>query len=90
MNIPRKHVLAFLTTQEELKEVSYALEGLGLLMAKEQASKAKQVVLLKRTFNQNDFQGGYIRFWRVIGPATHPSLNSDISVLKLKEWGLIK
>lgn len=46
-------------------------------------------VILKRTFNQPDFQGGLIKFWRVVGPSNHPSLNSDISLEKLKEWRLL-
>lgn len=53
------------------------------------APKENGTVILKRTFNQDDFQGGYVKFWRVIGPLTHPSLNSDLSVEGLKDWGII-
>ncbi len=69
-----KLALEALTTPEELSE--------ALVIG-------KQPIKLRRTFNQSDFKGGYVKFWRVIGPAGHPSLNSDISTLKLKEWGLI-
>ena len=53
------------------------------------APKENGTVILKRTFNQDDFQGGYVKFWRVIGPATHRNLNSDLSIVGLKEWGII-
>jgi len=66
--------LKFLTTEDELKEV--------LIVGKE-------VVKLRRTFNQSDFKGGYIKFWRVIGPKTHRSYESDLSLEGLKEWGVI-
>lgn len=45
--------------------------------------------ILKRTFNQEDGLGGFIRYWRVIGPAWHPNLNSDLSLEGLKDWGII-
>lgn len=70
----RKQALEALVVPEELAEV----KAIG-----------RKPVILKRTFNQSDFKGGYVRFWRVIGPEGHPSLNSDISTLKLQEWGLI-
>lgn len=47
--------------------------------------KENGTLLLKRTFNQSDFQGGYIKYWRVVGPLNHPNLNSDISLEWLKE-----
>jgi hypothetical protein len=53
------------------------------------APKDNLTVILKRTFNQNDFQGGYIKFWRVIGPLSHPNINSDLSALGLKAIGVI-
>lgn len=54
------------------------------------APKENGTLLLKRTFNQSDFNGGMIKFWRVVGPANHPNLNSDISQEWLKEQGLLK
>ncbi len=53
------------------------------------APKENGTLILKRTFNQDDFKGSYIKFWRVVGPANHPSLNSDISLEWLKEKGYI-
>lgn len=47
-------------------------------------------VILKRTFNQSDFKGGYMKFWRIIGPKGHPNLNSDLSIEGLREWNIIK
>jgi hypothetical protein len=47
-------------------------------------------VILKRTFNQPDFQGGFVKYWRVIGPANHKNINSDLSLEGLKEWGIIQ
>lgn len=35
-------------------------------------------VILKRTFDQSDFQGGFYSMWRIIGPASHKQLNSDL------------
>lgn len=51
-------------------------------------------VRLKRTFNQKTYNQalectGVVRFWRVVGPQGHPSLNSDLSVEGLREWRLI-
>lgn len=46
-------------------------------------------VILKRTFNMEDGRGNILKFWRVIGPASHPNLNSDLSQLGLREWGII-
>lgn len=54
------------------------------------APKENGTVILRRTFNQSDFKGGLIKFWRVIGPVSHPSLNSDLSLEGLKTWGLIR
>lgn len=47
------------------------------------------LAILKRTFNQDDGRGGVIRYWRVVGPAWHPNLNSDLSLEGLKEWGIL-
>ena len=45
-------------------------------------------VLLKRTFNQSDFRGGFIRYWRVMSE-WHPRYQSDLSELGLREAAII-
>jgi len=87
--------LKALTTEEELWEVMM----IGTTVKPEVGQKLEDVqlkrtfndapVLLRRTFNQSDFQGGYIKFWRIIGPLSHPNLNSDLSLQGLKEWGIL-
>jgi hypothetical protein len=52
------------------------------------APKENGTLILKRTFNQSDFNGGFIKYWRIVGPANHPNLNSDISQLWLAEHGV--
>lgn len=54
------------------------------------APKENGTVLLKRTFNMKAFDGSLMKFWRVIGPETHPNLNSDLSIEGLKDWGIIQ
>ena len=54
------------------------------------APKENGTIILKRTFNQSDFQGGMIKYWRVVGPETHKNLNSDLSLQGLKDWGIIQ
>lgn len=46
-------------------------------------------VILKRTFNQSDFKGGYIKYWRVVGPLNHRYINSDLSIEGLKDARII-
>lgn len=70
--------LEALTTKEELAEV----------VAVGTAPK-RSVVKLRRTYNQSDFQGGFIRYWRVVAPATHRNYESDLSYQGLVEWGII-
>jgi hypothetical protein len=43
------------------------------------------VVTYKPTFMQGDMQ-----FYRIMGPVGHPHLNSDMSMLGMKEWGIIQ
>ncbi len=69
--------------------------GLSVLCVPEEIEELKAVgvkpttrVTLKRTFNMS-FDGETLKFWRVIGPENHPNLNSDLSVLGLREWGII-
>lgn len=76
--------LRALTVEGERVEVLAVLNGKG----------DKMLVLLKRTFNQKTYDAnlksnGVIRFWRVIGPVTHPNFNSDLSIDGLKQWGII-
>ncbi len=52
------------------------------------APVARRVVTLKRTFNMS-MAGQTLKFWRVTGPETHPNYMSDLSVLGLKEWGIL-
>jgi hypothetical protein len=52
------------------------------------APKENATVILRRTFNMT-FDGHTLRFWRVMAPATHPNINSDLSELGLREWGVI-
>lgn len=59
-------------------------------MINQNAPKENDTVILKRTFNQSDFRGGWIKYWRVMGPQTHKCYHSDLSVAGLKEWGIIR
>jgi len=45
-------------------------------------------VILKRTFDQSDFKGGYIKYWRVMSK-NHKCYSSDLSIEGLKEWGIV-
>lgn len=47
-------------------------------------------IILKRTFNQSDFNGRYIKYWRVMGPKNHRNLGSDLSIQGLTDWGIIQ
>lgn len=69
--------LQALVTREELAEV----QAIGTMRV--------ITVKLKRTFNQKLLDGSSIRFWRVLGPQSHPNLNSDLSLEGLKEWGVL-
>lgn len=80
-----KQTLDFLTVPEEQVERQAATEGIGLLLVKPEALETFPTIKLKRSFNQGDGSGNYIRFWRIMGPNTHPNLGSDISVMWLKE-----
>lgn len=76
--------LRALTVEAELVEVLAVLNGKGATMT----------VILKRTFNQKTYDSnlqpnGVIRFWRVMGPLTHPNVGSDLSIGGLKQWGII-
>jgi hypothetical protein len=78
----------FLALQNEKDEVSCAVEGLGLIMAQSVRHKGN-VVKLRRTFNQEDGNGGFIKYWRVIQPG-HPRNESDLSLEGLKDAGIVR
>lgn len=46
-------------------------------------------VLLKRSFNQKDFKGGFIKYWRVMS-SWHTRYQSDLSLLGLQEAGIVR
>jgi hypothetical protein len=54
------------------------------------APKANGTVILKRTFNQKWPDGSIIKYWRILGPAKHRNINSDLSLDGLKRWGVIQ
>ena len=52
-------------------------------------------VILKRSFNQATYDeflkpNGLVKFWRVMGPKSHPNFGSDLSFDGLKQWGVIQ
>lgn len=81
MKIINKGLRALTTSQErrELRAVSTAstitLKTTGLR--------------LRRTFNQKLPDGSILKFWRVVGPLGHRSIESDLSLEGLKHWGII-
>lgn len=48
----------------------------------------KRPVKLKRTFNQDDGNNGFVPFWQVISE-WHPNYGSDLSVAGMVEWGIV-
>lgn len=59
-----------------------------MITSDKRAPMENGTVILKRTFNMT-FDGQTLKFWRIIGPANHPNLNSDLSLEGLREWGII-
>ena len=57
-------------------------------MTVERTPGLKIRVILERTFNMT-YEGRTLKFWRIVGPIEHPSLNSDLSLEGLREWGII-
>lgn len=76
-----------LATDTELAELLATLKPLAPKTGPSVRSKG-YVVKLRRTFNQSDFQGGYIKYWRVIQPG-HPRNESDLSIEGLREAGIL-
>lgn len=70
--------LTALCVPEELAEIQVV-----------QRELVQGVVKLRRTFNQATLNGASVRFWRVVGPASHPNFNSDLSIAGLRDWGII-
>ena len=60
-----------------------------MTISNQRAPLENGTVILKRTFNQPDFQGGFIKYWRVLGPKNSKYLNSDLSLDGLIEYGLV-
>lgn len=79
--------LAELATDTELQELYAALRPIGRKIESKRPS-VRPVVKLRRTFNQSDFQGGYIKYWRVI-QLGHPRNESDLSIEGLREAGIL-
>ena len=78
---------AELVTDTELQELYATLKPLAP-KTQSQRPSSRIVVKLRRTFNQSDFQGGYIKYWRVIQPG-HPRNESDLSIEGLREAGIL-
>jgi hypothetical protein len=78
---------AELATDTELQELLVTIKGLAPKTNSRRPS-VRPVVRLRRTFNQSDFQGGYIKYWRVVEPG-HPRNESDLSIEGLREAGIV-
>ena len=76
--------LIALTVLDEQKEIIACSRPISV------RSKGLLTVRLKRSFNQSDFNGSTVRYWRVIAPVGHANYMSDLSQLGLKEWGIIQ
>jgi hypothetical protein len=76
--------LAALCVPEEVMEVQSVLLGARIVN-----QGAIGPVKLKRTFNQGFPDGTLVKFWRIMGPATHPNYGSDLSIEGLKQWRII-
>ena len=71
-----------------------ACEGEGMGECLSELAPLRQRAILKRTFNQKIYNEslevvGIIKFWRVIGPASHRSYQSDLSLEGLRDWGIM-
>lgn len=70
-------------------------KALNALCVPEEIAEVKTIlsipqgpIKLRRTFNQKDFKGGFIRFWRVLTKG-HPRYESDLSFDGLREAGIV-
>jgi len=83
--------LEALTTPDELTEVNMVgTKSFDIAsMKKGERMILANGVILERTFDQSDFQGDFVKYARVIGPAGHRNFHSDLSMDGLREWGII-
>jgi len=83
--------LEALTVPEELTEVNMiGTKPLDLkTMKKGERVTLANGVTIERTFDQSDFQGGFVPYVRVVGPKGHRNYHSDLSLLGLQEWGIL-
>lgn len=83
--------LKALTTIDEQREVNMiGSKPLDLkTMKKGERVTLANGVTLERSFDQSDFQGGFVAYARVVGPEGHRSFHSDLSMDGLKEWGIL-
>ena len=94
-----KLALEALTVPEELTEVNmigskpFDQETIAGMKKGERVTLANGITL-ERSFDQKTYDedlqvNGVIQFVRVVGPVGHRSLNSDLSLDGLKEWGIV-
>lgn len=86
LNGERSQAFAHLSEESEINElrcVPAVLEAPSPISGAV-ARSYKGQVRLKRTFTMMG-----MKFWRVMGPESHPNYQSDLSVEGLKEWGII-
>lgn len=88
--------LRALTVPEEQSEISIVGTksfDIGSMKKGERITLANGVTLERsfdqKTYDQNLKVTGAIQFVRVVGPADHKSLNSDLSIEGLKEWNIL-
>jgi len=87
MTNERIKALKALSVEAELRELD-AVFGPKKAISVRSKAYPKGIVKLKRTFNMT-MEGITLRFWRVVGPVSHPNYHSDLSLEGLKEWGVI-
>jgi hypothetical protein len=87
MTNERIKALNALSVEAELRELDAVFGPKKPISVRSKAIPDK-VVKLKRTFNMT-MDGVTLKFWRVIGPATHRNYMSDLSIKGLKDWGII-
>jgi len=86
MNKLQSERLSILAAKDEINELRAA--GLTIVESSPISGCDKatvvSVVKLKRTFNMCG-----VRYWRVVGPASHRNINSDLSIVGLKQFNII-
>lgn len=95
--IKQTKMLRGLTTSKERQELR-AIEdtrelkryAMSLLAMKSgEIATLPKGTTIRRSFDQSDFNGGMIAYFRVIAPVTHRNYESDLSLEGLKDWGII-